>query len=152
MTAIEGANIDLIRKVLTYIKQNYTSVLVRMRPRSRKEDEVCLAKELAGMKLSTLGTSIEDDISCCDKVVSFSEDANLELVKMNKPFIVVWARGACDSKEKGKFITEDNYIEEIKKLMTQDFYSTFTKEQYKDFLGETDVKVLQKRFVQYIEC
>lgn len=150
MTAVQDVNIDITQKVLSYIKQNYKSVLVRMRPRSRKADEAYLAKELEGMVLSSPGTPIEDDISCCDKVVSFSEDANVEIAKMNKPFIVIWTEGVRDPKSMGKCATEDNYEEEISKLMTQDFYSTFSREQYKDVLGETDVKVLRERFEKYI--
>ena len=34
--------------------------------------------------------------------------------------------------------------------MTQDFYSTFSKEQYKEVLGETDVNVLRQKFEDYI--
>lgn len=150
MTDVKEINIDIMRKVLSYIKENYKSVLVRMRPRSRKADETYLAKELEGMILSSPGTPIEDDISCCDKIVSFSEDANVEIAKMNKPFIVVWTEGVRDPKSMGKCATEENFEEEITKLMTQDFYSTFSKEQYKDVLGETDVKVLRDKFEKYI--
>ena len=150
MTDVKEINIGIMRKVLSYIKENYKSVLVRMRPRSRKADEAYLAKELEGMLLSSPGTPIEDDISCCDKVVSFSEDANVEIAKMNKPFIVVWTEGVRDPKSMGRCATEDNYEDEIKKLMTQDFYSTFSKDQYKDILGETDIKALREKFEKYI--
>ena len=150
-TDIKEINVDLIREVLLYIKQNYNSVLVRMRPRSRKVDEAYLANELDGMTVSAPGIPIEEDISCCDKVVSFSEDANVEIAKMNKPFVVVWTEGERDPKSMGKCATRDNYKEEINKLMTQDFYSTFSKEQYKEVLGETDITVLKQRFKEYIQ-
>ncbi len=150
MTDVKEINIDIMRKVLSYIKKNYKSVLVRMRPRSRKADEAYLAKELEGMVLSSPSTPIEEDISCCDKVVSFSEDANVEIAKMNKPFIVVWTEGVRDPQSMGRCATEDNYEDEIKKLMTQNFYSTFSKDQYKDILGETDIKALREKFEKYI--
>lgn len=150
MTDVKEINIDIMRKVLSYIKQNYKSVLVRMRPRSRKADEAYLAKELEGMLISAPGTPIEDDILCCDKVVSFSEDANVEIAKLNKPFIVVWTEGVRDPQSMGRCATEENYQEEITKLMTQDFYSTFSKDQYTEILGETDIEVLQNRFKKYI--
>lgn len=150
MTDVKEINIDIMRKVLSYIKQNYKSVLVRMRPRSRKADEAYLAKELEGMVISAPGTPIEDDILCCDKVVSFSEDANVEIAKLNKPFIVVWTEGVRDPESMGKCATEENYQEEITKLMTQDFYPTFSKDQYTEILGETDIEVLQNRFKKYI--
>lgn len=150
MSYVDDENVDITRKILKYIKQNYSSVLVRMRPRSRKNDEAYLARELKGMSISAYGTSIEDDISCCDKVVSFSEDANIEIAKMNKPFIVILRDSTSNLSNIGKFVTKDNYEYEIKKLMTQDFYSTFSKDQYKDILGETDIKVLREEFNKYI--
>ena len=56
-----------------------------------------------------------------------------------------------DLKFMGNCATADNYQEEIKNLMDQEFYSTFNKEQYNEILGETDVNVLRDRFVRYIK-
>ena len=150
MSYVDEENVDITRKVLSFIKQNYSSVLVRMRPRSRKIDEAFLARELEGMTISESGTPIEYDISCCDKVVSFSEDANVEIAKMNKPFIVILRDSTSNLSNIGKFATKDNYEDEISKLMAQDFYSTFSKEQYYDILGETDLTKLKNRFENFI--
>lgn len=151
LTEIKDTNRDIISNVLSFIKQNYTSVLVRMRPRSRKSDEFMLGEAFQGLTLSKEGTPISDDLNSCKKVVSFSEDANVEVAKLGKPFIYVWNEGERDLKSMGNCATEDNYKEEIEKLMTQDFYSTFTKEQYKEILGESNVNLLREKFVEYIK-
>ena len=151
MTEIKDANKEITSDVLGFIKQNYSSVLVRMRPRSRKSDEALLGDTLHGLTLSEEGTPIMDDLNSCDKVVSFSEDANVEVAKLHKPFIYVWNEGERDLKSMGNCATADNYKEEIKKLMEQEFYSTFSKEQYNEVLGETDVELLREKFVKYIK-
>lgn len=161
MTAVEDENQDVLQKILRYIKSEYKNVLVRMRPRSRKSDEKRLSDVLQGMEISPVGTSIEEDIARCKKVLSFSEDANIVVVKFNKPFVYIWTpfvyistERLCEMKSMGNFGTEENYKEEINKLMTQDFYSTFDKDQYNEVLGESDVDELRKRFKEYIkkEC
>lgn len=151
MTMIKDENIELTREVLCFIKQNYKNVLLRMRPRSRKDDIAQLGDALNGLTLNDPGSSIMDDLVICDKVVSFSEDANVEIAKLRKPFIYIWNEGELDLKSMGNCATADNYKDEIKKLMGQEFYSTFSKEQYVEFLGETDVNVLRDRFVSYIK-
>lgn len=151
MTDVNNNNKVLMQQVMTYVRQNYENVLVRMRPRSRKKDEAILAEQLKGMTISSEGRTIFDDISSCKKVISFSEDANVEIVKCNKPLIYVWTEGRRDVEVMSRCATEENYKEEIQKLMTQDFYSTFSKEQYKEVLGETDVNVLRQKFEDYIK-
>lgn len=150
MTDVNDNNKALMQQVMTYVRQNYENVLVRMRPRSRKKDESILAEQLNGMTISSEGRTIFDDISSCKKVISFSEDANVEIAKCNKPFIYVWTEGRRDAEVMSRCATEENYKEEIQKFMTQDFYSTFSKEQYKEVLGETDVNVLRQKFEDYI--
>jgi len=150
MTYVGESNVCVIRKVLLHIKANYQSVLVRMRPRSRKIDLGYLTNELRGMAISAPGVPIDDDILCCDKVVTFSEDANVEIAKYNKPFVFIWTEGVRDT-SMGRCATENNFTEEIAKLMTREFYSTFSKEQYKVVLGETDLAVLRNRFEEYIK-
>lgn len=151
MTMITEKNAALTREVLNYIKGNYDSVLVRMRPRSRKGDEALLSDVLQGMTLSEEGTPISEDILRCDKAVSFSVDANIELSKFHKPFIFIWDQESTELIDQLKCATADNYKEEITKLMTREFYSTFSDDQYKEILGETDVNILRDRFVSYIK-
>ena len=151
LTEIKDANRVIISNVLSFIKQNYDSVLVRIRPRSRKSDEVLLGDSLRGLTISEEGTTITEDLNSCDKVVSFSEDANVEVAKLRKPFIYVWNEGKRDLKSMGNCATADNYQEEIKKLMELEFYSTFSKGKYDEILGVTDVIILRDRFVRYIK-
>ena len=148
LTRVDEKNIDLTRRVLTFIKENYTSVLVRMRPRSQKNDEMYLSDLLNGIEVSSTNRSIYVDLSNSEKVVSFSEDANVEIAKLHKPFIYVSSRSE-ESYLNG--VTIKNYEEEIQKLMENEFYSSFNEDQYKEILGETNVFVLQEKFMKYIK-
>lgn len=151
LTIVKDENLEIIKDVLRHVKQNYNSVLVRLRPRSRKNDELLLAQELQGMTLNMEGSSIMEDLFQCKKVISFSEDANVEIAKTNKPFVYIWSGNGDRIMGLENCATIDNYADEIQKLMTQDFYSTFCKEKYNDILGETDVDVLKQRFYKYIK-
>ena len=97
-------------------------------------------------------SSDSKELNICVWDGTFSEDANFEVAKLNKPFIYVhsWVGQNRELRHDLPYATEDNYKEEIQKLMTQDFYSTFSKEQYKEVLGETDVNVLRQKFEDYI--
>ncbi len=150
MTEVKEINKEIMQKVLAYVKREYSNILVRMRPRSRENDISLLYDTLQGMTISPVGTPISDDILRCKKVVSFSEDANIEVAKFNKPFVYIWTEGEKDMTSMSNCGTEDNYMEEIKKLMSQLFYSTFDKEKYNEILGETDLNVLRTRFSEYI--
>lgn len=150
MTVVED-NVDLVRQVLEHIKTHYKNVLVRMRPRSRKNDEKLLAETLDGMTLSNVGSRIDDDILSCDKVVSLSLDANVEVVKCNKPFVYIWDGSPDDNISQLNCATKDNFKEEIRKLMEADFYSSFPRSKYIDILGENDVDILHEQFVSFIK-
>ena len=150
MTEVKDINKEIMQKVLFRVKKEYNNVLVRMRPRSRINDENMLSEALQGMTISPAGTTISNDIIRCRKVISFSEDANVEVVKFNKPFVYIWTEGERDLESMGNCGTEDNFEKEIRKLMTQDNYSTFGSDKYKEILGENDVRELRKNFHNYI--
>ena len=151
LTRVTEQNVYIVRTIIGYIKDNYKNVLVRLRPRSRKKDKQLLSEVLEGMKISADGTPIGDDIMSSDKVVSFSVDANIEVVKYNKPFVYVWSGDDTESAKYLHCVTVDNYREEISKLMTLDFYSSFNKDQYSEILGETDLSILKNKFKEYIK-
>lgn len=151
MTEIFDDNLDITREILNYIKGNYTGVLVRMRPRSRKEDIKRLGNALSGLIVSSTKSSLVKDINNAAKVVSFSVDANVEVAKQHKPLVYVWTEGTEEDVRDTQFATRQNYKEEIYKLMSEEFYSTFSEEQYKMILGETDINVLRQKFVHYIK-
>lgn len=151
MTLINDENLELTCEVLEFIKNSYRNVLVRMRPRSRKEDEALLANILKDMTISKIGTPIADDIKCCSKVVSFSMDANIEVTKLHKPFIYIWDGAETDFTGELNFATKDNYQCEIRKLMESDFYSSFSEDQYKSILGETNIEYLCEKFGKYVK-
>lgn len=151
MTEVDDNNILILKVVLEYIKANYNKILIRMRPRSRKEDIKRLGDVLQGMVISPHKNTIVEDIECCAKIVSFSVDANVEVAKLHKPMVYVWTEGPASEVNDINCATEENYMVEINKLMTEDFYSTFSETKYKEILGETDVNILKARFKEYIE-
>lgn len=151
MTIVSDLNIELKRDVLNYLNENCNSILVRMRPRSRKEDIALLSDVLNNMTISKPGTTIGEDIVKCDKVVSFSVDANIEASKYHKPFVYIWYGDNEDYVNQVHCATRDTFKDEINKLLKQDFYSSFDEEQYKEILGETDTNILNERFKLYIK-
>lgn len=153
LTLASEESLPSMKAVLHFVKNNYDSVLVRMRPRSMKNDMKYLQEELTGMEVSDNKNTLSEDIASCSKVISFSEDANIEVTKFNKPFIYVhsWLGEGRNRRRDMPYATIENYEEEIRKLMEQDFYSSFTKEQYEEIVGETRVEVLRQRFFDYIK-
>lgn len=151
MTLINNDNVELVRQVLEYIKSNFNNILIRMRPRSRKNDELLLADTLKGLTLSKAGTGIVEDIMNCKRIVSFSLDANIEIVRCQKPFIYIWDGKSEDNITQLNCATKCNYKEEIRKLMNSDFYSSFSEGQYKEILGNTNIEELRNKFVSYVK-
>lgn len=152
LSYVNEDSLQSMKAVLSYVKEKCDSILVRMRPRSKKNDMTWLRKELEGMTISNNKNKLSEDIVSCQKVISFSEDANIEVIKNNKPFIYIypWSGENRNLRHDLPYATINNYKDEINKLMEQDFYSSFSKEQYKEIVGETDVNVLRQRFEEYI--
>ena len=152
LSIIDEKTIDLTKSILSFIKQQqYEKVMIRFRPRSRNNDIELLKDYITGFDYSPSSSTLTEDIEKCDKVITFSANANFEIMRMKRQFIYVRF-----DKEQGFVrdlgcVTEDNYQEEIRKLMESDTYSTFGEEKYKEVFGETDVEVLRQRFVSYIK-
>lgn len=151
MTIVNELNIDLIREVLEYLKPLSNSVLIRLRPRSRNEDIISLSSSLDGFCISEPETTLSDDILSCEKVISFSVDANIEVCKLHKPFVYIWYGENEEYVNQLHCATSETYKEEINRLLKQDFYSSFTEVQYKEVLGETDIEKLNNKFKNYIK-
>lgn len=150
MTVVTEDNTQIIKDILNHISSSYNKVLVRLRPRSRKDDLKKIGDVFQGMTISSPKNTLVDDIISSSKVVSFSVDANVEVAKLHKPMVYVWTEGLASEVKDINCATQENYQEEIKKLMTEKFYSTFTEAQYKEILGETDVAILKNRFKKYV--
>ena len=152
LSIIDEKTIGLTKSILSYIKQQqYGRVLVRFRPRSRNNDIELLKDCIEGFDFSPASSTLTEDIGQCDKVITFSANANFEIMRMKRQFLYVrFDKDQGFVSEMG-FVTEDNYQDEISKLMESDTYSTFTMEQYKDVFGESDIEVLRNRFASYIQ-
>ena len=151
MPLIDEKTQGLMQAMLEFIKCNYEGVLVRLRPRSREKDIEMLKKYLDGFVISEVGSTLFEDIEKCDKVISCSADANYDIMKSHKQFLYVRFDKEQPFVRQLNCVTEDNYKEEIRKLMESDYYSTFVEEQYKEIFGETDIDILRERFVKYIK-
>ena len=150
MTIVNEINVSLIREVLEYLKPISNEVLIRLRPRSRNEDIASLSSSLDGFRISEPGSTINDDILSCEKVISFSVDANIEVCKHHKPFVYIWYGDNEDYVNQLHCATRETYKEEVNQLLKQDFYSSFSEAQYKEVLGETDIKTLRNRFNVFV--
>lgn len=152
LSIVNEMTLSLTKAILTFVKQQqYGKVLIRFRPRSRQNDIDLLKDCIDGFVFSPSGSSLEEDIEKSDKVISFSANANFEIMRKKRQFIYVRF-----DKEQGFVselgcVTEDNYQEEISKLMESDTYSTFREEQYRDIFGESNIDVLKDRFASYIK-
>lgn len=151
MPLIDEKSKGLMQAMLEFIKCNYEGVLIRLRPRSREKDIEILKNYFDGFIVSEVGSTLSEDIEKCDKVISCSADANYDIMKSQKQFLYVRFDKEQPFVKQLNCVTEDNYKEEIRKLMESDSYSTFGKEQYKEIFGETNIGILRERFVKYIK-
>ena len=151
MPLIDEKSQCMIQAMLEFIKCNYEGVLIRMRPRSREKDTEILKNYLDGFVISEGGSTLSEDIEKCDKVISCSADANYDIMKSHKQFLYARFDKEQPFVKQLNCVTEDNYKEEIRKLMESDSYSTFGEEQYKEIFGETNIDTLRERFIRYIK-
>ena len=131
---------------LNYINEHYKDkrILIRFRPKSALRDKKNLAEYVKEYRISS-GTSLMEDLSSAEKVVTFSEDALFEIIQAKKPFMAIFNKsdlygGYLD----GLCYTADEIEECLIKLFSED-YSTDIDKYIKAF-GETDIDVVRNRF------
>lgn len=135
---------------LEYINEHYKDkkILLRFRPKSAKKDKNNLAEYIKGHFIST-GTSLREDLSSSEKVITFSEDAVFELIQTNKRFVVFvnksdlyggYLDGLCHS--------IDEIDECLPRLFSNDTLTDISK--YISAFGETDIEIIKQRFEKVI--
>lgn len=131
---------------LTYINDHYKDkrILIRFRPKSALRDKEILAKYVKGYSIST-GTSLMEDLSSSERVVTLSEDSIFSIIQARKPFIAFVNKsdlygGYLD----GLCHTTDDIEECLTKLFSKDYSTDIDKYIYA--FGETDINVVKNRF------
>ncbi len=131
---------------LKYINEHYNDkrILLRFRPKSAERDKKNLAEYVKGHLIST-DTSLMEDLSSSEKVITFSEDAIFEIIQAKKTFIAIFNKsdlygGYLD----GLCYTADEIDVCLPQLFRKDF--TVDLDKYIYAFGDTDVDVVKSRF------
>lgn len=148
---INIVNAPKIGEILTFVQHNFDSVLLRFRPRSKVNDMKFLEKYIANSNISEGNWTIGGDLKRSQKVVTFSADAIVEVVKYNKPFVYIWLKENQDFLKKIQCATMDDYKNHIQTLMNVDSYTNNMLEMSNYMVGEQRIEVMRNRFVSYIQ-
>lgn len=146
LTDATRTHIDRQIITLTYINEHFKDkrILIRFRPKSALRDKEILAKYVKGYSIST-GTSLMEDLSSSERVVTLSEDSIFSIIQARKPFIAFVNKsdlygGYLD----GLCHTTDDIEECLTKLFSKDYSTDIDKYIYA--FGETDINVVKNRF------
>lgn len=150
LTVVTEANAHLIKDILSYIRGKYDKVLLRFRPRSRDDDMRLLGESVHEFTISDFSHTIDEDLYNSKRVISFSADAIVEVVKVGRPFLYIWLKEDNDYIKDIQCATMDDYKEQIDKLMNSDCLTNKMQTMAKELVGEQDVSVIRKKFVEYI--
>lgn len=146
LTETSPKKLELQKKVLTYIKEQYKdkSVLLRFRPRSAMIDKENLAGFTVGFRISE-GTTLSEDLGSAKKVITFSLDSIYEIIRDGKIFTTFvdaadlqgrYLDGICN--------TVDNMVDSIQNLLDTD--TDKERDRYVSVFGETDLIKLRDGF------
>lgn len=151
LTFVDNKNVHLIGEVLDFVRQYVDKVLIRFRPRSKENDKKLLENHIKNFAISDSKHSINQDIARSEKVITFSADAIVEVVKCNKPFLYFWLKENQDFLQKFQCATMDNYKDMILSFMEASSYSSTMIEMSNYVVGEQLLDVISNRFCSYIK-
>ena len=152
LTYVDEKNAHLIGEVLDFVSQNVDRVLLRFRPRSKDNDKKLLENHIGGFSFSDSEHSINQDIARCEKVITFSADAIVEVVKLKKAFLYFWLKEYQDFLQEIQCATMENYKERIRSLMEASEYSNKMIDMSNYMVGEQRIEVIRERFNSYIQA
>lgn len=146
LTSTEPKELELQKKVLTYIKENLRDkkVLLRFRPRSAVVDKENLSEYTDSFTISE-GTTLSEDLCSAGKIITFSLDSIYEIIRNDKIFATFVdpsdmigdsLDGICHTLDDMKFC--------IKNLFESNADSE--RERYVIVFGETDLDKLRDNF------
>lgn len=150
LTIVTKENAPLIKEIIAYIKGKYDKVLIRFRPRSREEDIQLLGDAVSDFTISDQNKTIVEDLRRSKKVITFSADALVEVVRADRPFLYIWLKEYQGFIEEIQCATMHNYKEQVDLLMNSEGITNKMQLMAKEMVGEQKVSEIQKRFVEYI--
>ena len=150
LSIVTKENAPLIKEILTYIKGKYDKVLIRFRPRSRENDIHFLVEAVSDFTISDQSKTIVEDLRRSKKVITFSADAIVEVVKAGRPFLYIWLKEYLDFIEEIQCATIDNYKERVDQLMSSETITSKMQLMAEEMVGEQNVNEIKRRFVEYI--
>ena len=150
LTLVNNNNAPKIGEILTFVRQHYESVLLRFRPRSKERDMRFLEKYIANFDVSE-GKTIGDDLLRSKKVITFSADAIVEVVKYSKPFVYIWLKEYQEFLEIIHCATMDDYKNQIQTLMSEDSYTNKMIEMSNYLVGDQRIEVIKDRFSSFVK-
>lgn len=150
LTLVNENNASKIGEILTFVRQHFDSVLLRFRPRSKESDKRFLEKYIANFDISE-GKTIGDDLLRSKKMITFSADAIVEVVKYSKPFVYIWLKEYQEFLEKIQCATMDDYKNQIQTLMSEDSYTNKMIEMSNYLVGDQRIEVIKGRFNSFVK-
>ncbi len=138
--------LSIMETTLKYLREHFSDkkILLRFRPRSKDIDIKALSHCIKGFSISE-GTSLHEDISSSQRVMSFSEDANFEIISTGKKFIS-FVNPSClyGNYLDGICYTIENIEECMTILMSSD--DKMCNDRYVEVYGETNLKKIAQNF------
>ena len=138
--------LSVMETTLEYLREHFADkkILLRFRLRSKDVDLKALSHCIKGFSISE-GTSLFEDICSSQRVISFSEDANFEVISIGKKFIS-FVNPSCLYRNylDGICYTIENIDECMSKLMSSD--DEMYNDRYVEAYGETDLNKIAKNF------
>ena len=150
LTDTAPKELNLQKKVLTYIKENLENkkVLLRFRPRSAATDKVKLEGYTEGFTISE-GTTLSEDLCSAGKIITFSLDSIYEIIRNDKIFVTF-----VDSSDMVGHSLDGicHTIGDMDICIRQLFNSTVDseRERYVSVFGETDLDKIRKKFAEVV--
>lgn len=146
LTDTAPKELDLQKKVLTYIKEKFGNkkVLLRFRPRSAATDKVNLVGYTEGFTISE-GTTLSEDLCSAGKIITFSLDSIYEIIRNDKIFVTFVApTDLIGHSLDGICHTIDEMESCIKELF--DTNADSERERYVAVFGDTDIEKIRGNF------
>lgn len=124
-------------------------ILYRFRPASRNLDQEKFKHYISVQDIS-IGNSLLDDVINSRTVISFSFDAIFDVIRQEKPFLIVSSKNILDESLKTICITEIDLLKERVIDLLENKNNYFDKKTCNYNFGELDYDLVKKRFVDIL--
>jgi hypothetical protein len=150
LTSTAPDELELQKKVLTYIKENLRDkkVLLRFRPRSAAVDKENLSEYTDDFIISE-GTTLSEDLCSAKKIITFSLDSIYEIIRNDKIFVTFVDQTDMIGQSLDRIC---HSVDETETCIEELFEATADseRERYVEVFGETDLEKLRENFKMVI--